>query len=89
MLAPARAKRRLLWALSLIGSALQQRQNEGVTLEEEARIAASAEEGGSREPSGRGADAPSETPWSRPVIRRFGFERTLSSPSTTTSSNYH
>jgi hypothetical protein len=52
-------------------------------LEEEAQIAASAEGGENRELAGHEADTPRETLWSRPAIKRFGFERTLSGPSTT------
>jgi hypothetical protein len=52
-------------------------------LEDEARSAASAEGSENREPSGCEAEVPRETPWSRPVIRRFGLERTLTVASTT------
>jgi hypothetical protein len=53
-------------------------------LEEDVRIAASAEGDDHGEPGAREAGAPGETPWSRPVARRLGLVRTLSNPSTTT-----
>lgn len=51
-------------------------------MEDEARSAVSAEASENREPSGGEAEVPRETPWSRPVIRRFGLERTLAVAST-------